>query len=320
MLKIGLLGCGGISGAHVPGWQKLPDCEIVAVCDVRQEMMDKYPGPRQYLSFDEMLEKEELDIVDICIPTYLHAEYSIKAMEKGINVLCEKPISLNRSDVERIYACAEKNNVKFMVAQVLRFWPEYEKLKEIYDNRTYGKLLCARMQRLGSTPQWSWEGWMQDESRSGYVPCDLHIHDLDWMVYAFGAPKKHTALRAKRVENGKLLHDQIVVNYEFEDFFINAEARWNLAPTPFQAGYRFQFEDAVVIYDGSMTVYENNGNIVNLADEADESGVIGLPQSDAYSNEIEYFKNCVANGTQPDKVKPHELETVLDIVASIKQA
>ena len=83
MLKIGLVGCGGISGAHVPGWQALDDCEIVAICDVRQEMMDKYPGPRQYLSFDEMLQKEELDIVDICLPTFLHPDYAIKAMEKG---------------------------------------------------------------------------------------------------------------------------------------------------------------------------------------------------------------------------------------------
>ena len=111
MLKIGIVGCGGISGVHVPGWNKLEDCEIVAICDVRQEMMDKYPGPRQYLNFDEMLENEELDIVDICLPTYLHAEYSMKAMEKGINVLCEKPVSLNREDVKKVYACAEKNGV-----------------------------------------------------------------------------------------------------------------------------------------------------------------------------------------------------------------
>lgn len=313
MIKIGLVGCGGISGAHVPGWQMLDDCEIVAICDVRQEMMDKYPGPRQYLSFDEMLEKEELDIVDICLPTYLHPDYAIKAMEKGIHVLCEKPISLKRDDVERVYAVAEKNNVKFMVAQVLRFWPEYEKVKEIYENKTYGKLLCGRMQRLGNTPKWSWDGWMQDEARSGYVPFDLHIHDLDWIVYAFGAPKAHTVYRKQRVEQ-----DHLTVNYEFEDFFINAEACWNWAPTPFSAGFRFQFEEAVVEYNGDMTVYQNDGQILKMSADSGASGVINLPTTDAYGAEIEYFKNCVLNDVAPEKVKAPELATVLDIIDTFK--
>lgn len=314
MLKVGLVGCGGISGAHVPGWQALEDCEIVAVCDVRQEMMDKYPGPRQYLSFDEMLEKEELDVVDICLPTYLHPDYAIKAMEKGINVLCEKPISLNRDDVERVYAVAEKNKVKFMVAQVLRFWPEYEKVKEFYENKTYGKLLCGRMQRLGNTPKWSWDGWMQDEKRSGYVPFDLHIHDLDWIVYTFGAPKNHTVYRNQRVEQ-----DHLTVNYEFEDFYISTEACWNWAPTPFSAGFRFQFEEAVVEYSGDMTVYQNDGKIIKLGADGGEAGVINLPKTNAYGEEIEYFKNCVLNDVVPEKVRAHELATVLDIIDTFKK-
>ena len=314
MLKVGLVGCGGISGAHVPGWQALEDCEIVAVCDVRQEMMDKYEGPRQYLSFDEMLEKEELDIVDICLPTYLHPDYAIKAMEKGINVLCEKPISLNRDDVERVYAAAEKNKVKFMVAQVLRFWPEYEKVKEFYENKTYGKLLCGRMQRLGNTPKWSWDGWMQDEKRSGYVPFDLHIHDLDWIVYTFGAPKNHTVYRNQRVEQ-----DHLTVNYEFDDFYISTEACWNWAPTPFSAGFRFQFEEAVVEYSGDMTVYQNDGQIIKLGADGGEAGVINLPKTNAYGEEIEYFKNCVLNDVVPEKVRAHELATVLDIIDTFKK-
>lgn len=309
MFKVGIVGCGGISGVHVPGWNKLDDCEIVAICDVRQEMMDKYPGPRQYLSFDEMLEKEELDIVDICLPTYLHAEYSMKAMEKGINVLCEKPVSLNREDVKKVYECAEKNGVKFMIAQVLRFWPEYEKVKELYYNKTYGELLCGRMQRLGNTPKWSWDDWMQDESRSGYVPLDLHIHDLDWIVYTFGAPKAQKSYRCKRTEQ-----DQLTVNYEFDGFYINAEACWNWAPTPFSAGFRFTFEEAVVEYNGGMTIFQNDGKIINLAEASGDAGVINLPKTDAYGEEIRYFRDCVANNVAPDKVKAEELETVLAII------
>ncbi|MBO5200551.1 MAG: Gfo/Idh/MocA family oxidoreductase [Clostridia bacterium] len=315
MLKVGLVGCGGISGAHIPAWVKMEGAEVVAICDLRQEMIDKYDKyniPGKYLDFDEMLEKEELDILDICLPTYLHADYSIKAMEKGINVICEKPISLKREDVERVYACAEKNNVKFMVAQVLRFWPEFEKLKEFYDNGRFGRLLSGRMQRLGNIPGWSWDGWMRDEKRSGLVPFDLHIHDLDFIVYAFGTPKKHTCLRTKRPDQ-----DYMTVSYEYDDFFITTEASWYAACHPFKASFRFQFEKAVVVFDGDMVVYDTEGNVMKLTGEEGESGVINLPKSNAYKNEIIYFADCVKNNLPVEKVKAEELATVLDIIGTI---
>ena len=128
MLKVGFVGVGGISGAHIPVWLKIPEVELVALCDVRPKQMEKWAEQTSanfYTDFDEMLKSEKLDILDICLPTYLHADYSIKAMEMGINVICEKPLSLKYEDVKRVYAAAEKNNVKFMVAQVLRFWREY---------------------------------------------------------------------------------------------------------------------------------------------------------------------------------------------------
>ena len=72
MLKIGLVGVGGISGAHIPAWNAMEDTTLTAICDIRPERMEPYPEPHHYTSIDEMLEKEELDILDICLPTYLH--------------------------------------------------------------------------------------------------------------------------------------------------------------------------------------------------------------------------------------------------------
>ena len=158
MLKIALVGVGGISGAHIPAWEEMPDVELVALCDIRPECMELYPDKNQYLNFEEMLEKEEIDILDICLPTHLHVDFAIKAMEKGIHVLCEKPISLQKEDIDLAYATAKRMNVNFMIAQVVRFWPEYELLKNIYDTQKYGKLLSGYMKRLGSYPKWSWDG------------------------------------------------------------------------------------------------------------------------------------------------------------------
>ncbi len=315
MLKIALVGVGGISGAHIPAWDEMENAELVALCDIRPERMEQYENKKHYTDFDEMLENEEIDILDICLPTYLHADYAVKAMERGIHVICEKPISLKEEDIDRVYETAKRNNVKFMVAQVLRFWPEYELLKEIYDTKKYGDLLSATMTRLGCYPKWSWDGWMMDEKRSGLVPFDLHIHDLDYMVYAFGMPQKVAyQYRAKRPDQ-----DFISINYDFGDFTINTEASWYATCYPFTAQFRFQFEDAIVANEnGKMMIYLRDDQTIDLSAEAEgDTGDINLPQSNAYANEIKYFFDCVVNDKPVEKVQPEELRCVLNILNTL---
>ena len=313
MLKVGVVGVGGISAAHIDGWHKIEEAQITAMCDIRPERMEPHPYARHYLSFDEMLEKEPLDVLDICLPTYLHVEFALKALEKGINVLCEKPLSLDAADAKRVYDTAKENGVKFMVAQVLRFWPEYTVVKELYENGTYGRLLSGSMERLGARPRWSWDGWMTDEKRSGLVPFDLHVHDLDFMVYAFGAPQKTACYRSKRDDQ-----DYLNAVYTFDGFSITSEAAWYAPPMPFVARFRFQFEDAVVVNEGGLKIYEKNGNVVDAANDAGgDTGKINLPKTSAYFEEIRYFADCVLQDKAPDKVKPEELETVISILKSM---
>ena len=279
MLKIGLVGVGGISGAHIPAWNAMEDTTLTAICDIRPERMEPYPEPHHYTSIDEMLEKEELDILDICLPTYLHVPTAVKAMKKGIHVLSEKPISLKEEDIELAYSTAKENNVCFMIAQVLRFWPEYELIKELYDSGKYGKLLSGYMGRLGSYPAWSWDNWMMDEKRSGLVPYDLHIHDLDFLVYAFGKPEASLKHRAKQPNQ-----DYLTAVYEFPGFFVTTEASWYASAYPFGASYRFQFEDALVTYEkGECKIYENNGSIYSPTEQATgDTGSINLPKEGGF--------------------------------------
>lgn len=313
-LRVGLVGVGGISGAHIPAWEAMEETELAALCDIRPECLERYPDKRLYTDFDKMLEAESLDILDICLPTYLHADFAIKAMEQGIHVLCEKPLSLKEEDVERVYETARRHKVNFMAAQVLRFWPEYELAKSLYDSGKYGRLLSGSMTRLGSIPAWSWDGWMTDEARSGLVPFDLHIHDLDFIVYAFGAPKDAQSHRSRRPEQ-----DYLNVVYEFSDFFLTTEASWYAAPYPFSAAFRFQFEKAILSYEKEECIlYETDGSIHNLTQKAEgDTGSINLPKSDAYANEIRYFTDCVLANRFPDKVKPQELAQVVRLLKSI---
>ena len=314
MLKVGLVGVGGISSSHISAWLDMKDAQLTALCDIRPEQMEKYPDIKHYTDIDVMLENEKFDILDICVSTYLHADISVKALEKGINVLCEKPICLKREDVERVYAAAEKNSVKFMVAQVIRFWREYEYLRAVYQNGRYGKLISGTMSRISTIPGWSWNDWMRNIDLSGFLPYDLHIHDLDFIVYTFGKPKKTTPFRILKPDQ-----DFLSVVYEFDDFIITAESGWFAGACPFSATFRFQFEDAVIAYDSNgLKIYERCGNVIELNEIAEgDTGDINLPKSDGYANEINYFADCVRNDLTVEKVKKAEIAAVMDIVTAI---
>ena len=315
MLKVGLVGVGGISGAHIPAWDKREDAELVALCDIRPEMMDRFDGQitaRKYTDFDEMLVKEEIDVLDITLPTYMHAEYAVKALERGIHVVSEKPISLRREDVARVYQAAEKNDRYFMVAHVLRFWPEYVYLKDSIDSGRFGKLISGTMTRVGAIPTSSWDGWMQDPERSGMVPFDLHIHDLDFLVYTLGKPD------VEHIFHGM---DYMHTVYRFGDTRIACESAWFHAPVQFAATFRMQFERAVLEFNGvTLRIYKEDWSIrdLNMASCIEEGCYV--PQSDGYYNELRYFIDCVKEGKKPDIIKPHELETVLDTIAVINAA
>lgn len=312
MLKVGVVGCGGISGAHIPNWQEMNDVDLVAICDILPERMERYPGPKRYTDFDKMLDENRFDIIDVCLPTYLHCEFALKALNRGINVLSEKPISLNEDDVDLLYSAAEKNGVRYMVAQCIRFWSEYELVKQLYDTEKYGKLISATMWRLGGYPS---KPWYRDKSLSGLIPFDLHIHDLDFLVYAFGKPLSYTCNR-KELAN----QDYMSVVYQFSDFFITAEASWYKAGYPFKMGFRFQFEEAVVaLEENVLTIYDCNGNRITPAKEkSDNESDFELPSGDAYANEIRYFADCVKNNVPVEKVTKDSVLTVLKILNEIK--
>ncbi len=313
MLKVGIIGVGSISAAHINAWNSMDDVKLVAMCDIRPERMDQYSDVNKYTSFEDMMANEKLDILDICLPTFLHIEYSIKAMDMGINVLCEKPISLNRDEVKKVYDAAKRNNVKFMVAQVLRFWTEFLFVKELFDSQKYGKLISGNMARISSMPRNSWDGWMTDEKRSGFTPYDLHIHDLDFMVYAFGKPDTVHVNRSKLPNQ-----DSLAVAYTFGDAYITTEATWYHAKVPFDASFRFQFEKAVVTYRSRVLNLYEYDEAHNLSEgETGAEIEYDVPKSSGYANEIRYFADCVINDTQPDRVKPEELETVIDILNTL---
>ena len=118
-MKIGLIGCGGMGTTHNLSLKALSgkmDVEVTALADCRQEFLERaakqWPGAKTYTTGMELLREEELDAVHICLPSYLHAEHAIAAMEKGMDVFLEKPVCLTREDCSRLLEVQKKTGAR----------------------------------------------------------------------------------------------------------------------------------------------------------------------------------------------------------------
>lgn len=222
MLNVAIVGAGTMGRVHSSGYVNIPDVKVVAVCDLRPEKggeIAERHNSKYYCNFDEMLKKEKIDVVDICLPTYLHKEFALKAMKQKKHVFCEKPIALNVKDAEEMVAFSEKMGVSFSVGHVVRFFPAYKNAVSTVRNGSIGVPKLIRTTRTGEFPSWSWNNWYADYSLSGGPILDLIIHDFDWIVKSFGNVKsvyaksfngkvnrKEHCLVTLRLENGAIAH------------------------------------------------------------------------------------------------------------------
>ncbi len=171
MLRVGIWGCGGISAMHRSAYKKPEECgagvKLAALCDINKENFDreikinlsKNAQPlakidRCYTDIDEMLEKEQLDMADVCLPSQLHKEAAIKLLRRNINVLLEKPMALSAQDCREIIAAEERSDARLMIAQCERFTAGSDYLKAAAEGGRYGRLISAEFSRISQTPVW----------------------------------------------------------------------------------------------------------------------------------------------------------------------
>ncbi|MCF7817524.1 MAG: Gfo/Idh/MocA family oxidoreductase [Kiritimatiellales bacterium] len=312
MIKVGIIGMGFMGGVHLRNWQSIDGAKVVAVCDanpvartakqgnldVTSETLD-LEDVAIYSDVGEMFVTEKLDTVSIALPTYLHREISIRALGNGIHVLCEKPMALNVADCDLMIAAAAKAGKHLMVAQCIRFWPEYAWVKKVVESGEYGKVLAADFQRLSAPPAGGGGSWFADTSKSGGVALDLHIHDLDYIQYLFGIPRQVCAT-VSRFDNGVPGHVLTILDYG-DDRAISATGSWMMPPSfGFKMGFDIIFEKALVVFDSrsetTLKVYPSAG----------ESFVPEFEKGDGYKGEIEYFFNLVSGTNMETVITPEQ--------------
>ena len=320
MIKVGLIGCGFMGGMHSACYAALANLgvKVTAVADVRREYAEKLAGDAEvYATGMELIEKADVDVVDVCLPTHLHAAHAVAAMKAGKNVFVEKPIAFKDEDMELILKTEKETGAKVQVGQVIRQWTEYVWLKKAVDAGTFGKIQHAMFRRMSSRPEWAWEGWLHQVDKSGGVAVDMHVHDVDFVRYILGEPDVVKA-HAHRDADGVIQQINAVYGYG-NNVSVAVESGWDYpADFPFTADFRVKFDKATVIGGGGVVnVYPVGGAAyqAELEEEFQGDNDIGgnISSLGGYYNELKYFveglqgKNDLSVATVSEAIKSVQL-------------
>lgn len=329
MLKVGIIGAGNISGIHASAYETLSErAQVVAVADIRKEkaeaLAERLGADKVFDNADKLLQ-EDLDMVDICLPTFLHEEYVVKAARSGKHVLCEKPMALSVASADKMIEAAQAAGVKFMVAQCIRFWPEYVAVREKLNTGELGKIIAVTAARVGSAPRTSWNDWMLKPELSGGAVVDFHIHDVDFINSIIPSKPRTVAAVGVKSECGALNH--VNTNITYEDGTIAAvEGDWFVPQ-----GYPFTMFLRVTCEDGSIEFQFKAGVNIEKRNEAKpqvilyregaEPEMLDVPEGkDAYLAEIEYFLDCIENDQEPAVVTPQDARDSLKVVLAARDS
>lgn len=339
ILKVAVVGCGAIAQErHLPYWRELEEegrviiaglCDVsVARCEAEAKLC-RYA--KIYSDYKAMLKQDKFDIVDICTQNRLHAPIAISALEAGANVLVEKPIAMNTSEAKKMIDTAKRNNKKIMVAQHMRFEAGAEKLKEVVERGTLGKIYTAEAKwlRRRGIPGWG-KFHIARESRGGPL-IDIGVHMIDLCYWLMGAPKPVSAsAKVYRMfgDRPDLFNADWGVPYNVKEFDVEDYA----------VGF-VRFENDItmqVSFSWAANIPEEVYNVTVLGDKAgitthppgvysaDHSSLTRytwdwLSKEDGHRKEIRHFVECIEED-KPVRVKPEESLQVQKIIDALYES
>lgn len=306
MLKVGLIGCGFMGTMHANCYKILDGVTLAAVADIRADKAkDAANGTDAVIYGDglDLIKNADVDIIDICLPTYLHASYALAAMDKAKYVFVEKPVTFTGEEADALIKKSEETGCKVQVGLVLPYENEYSLLTKTIKEGQYGKVISANFRRLSPRPEWGWENWLLDVNKSGGAAQDLHIHDLDYALFLFGKPEKMYSVKNRLGEENSYINTLL----SYSDKVVTIEGTWDLPATyPFEASYRVVFEKAVLEFaNGKVTLFTKDSatNIDVTKQDLGEDSYKGGNVSDlsGYYNELLYFTNRAKEGAEIEK-------------------
>jgi len=327
-IRIGIVGFGVMGRQHLECYRRLPSVSVAAICDgdkarlrggkvikgnITDEVFLDLGDVALYTDYKKMFAKEQLDAVSITLPTYMHHDYAIKALDAGAHVLSEKPMAMNVEHCREMIEAAKANKKMLQIGHCIRFWPEYAKTKQIIDSGKYGRVLAASFRRISAVPGWSWHNWLIHAKQSGGAIMDLHIHDADFIQYLFGLPE---AVRSEGAIGPSGGFDYVTTQYVYNNnSVVSAEGGFVMSPGfQFEMSFVILLEKATIVYDcrrkPTLQVYLAKGGPV-----APE-----IEPGDGYSREITHFIARIGGKKLPIVISPLDSLNAIRIILAEKHS
>jgi predicted dehydrogenase len=319
MIKVGLIGGGGIVDAHIRGYQAFAETiAVTAVADVVYQTASRRAaelGAVGYTDFRQMILDADLDAVDICLPHYLHAEAIIAAAAAGRHILCEKPLCLTVEEADRVRLAIDAADVTLMCAHNQLFLPAVAKAKQLLDEGALGTVYEVRTtdsfyndfdpQNMGwrATAATSGGGELID---TGYHPTYLMLH------LAGGSPVEATALLSRHRLRFMEGEDSAQVLVRFDNGVVgHLVTSWAYDPPPGTEKFSVVGERGSLASDGRSLVVALRGSGSQTYDFEDV---------DTYVSEIGHFADCLRSGTRPLHTEKEGIEVLGLILAAYEGA
>jgi predicted dehydrogenase len=314
-MKIGIIGFGFMGGVHLAAIERLNGVTVTAIASRTKPLPDapprgnldhvkssRFPADTPWYSDWRQLLDSDIDAVDICLPTHLHKEVALRALERGKHVLCEKPMALTARDCDELLEAANKSGRVLMVAHVLRFAYPYLFAASFIHEHCDGMVKECAMTRRAGYPQWS--EWLSQKECSGGAVLDLLIHDIDQAVKLFGEP---TAVSA--VSDGEIDTMRGTLHYA-SGLKVRIAGGWYAPETPFSAGFRIEGPDASLSFQDGVLQQNVWG----------QKQLIEIPEHNEYFEEMKYFVECCTNHAVPARCLPEESAQAVRLANLMKES
>ena len=290
-LRVGIIGTGGISHQHAPGWIE-QGVDLHCYSHSGAEAFAEQYGATVHEALDDLL--AAVDVVDVCTPTPSHAGIVHQALDAGCHVVCEKPLTLTEEDARAVVEHAERAGLQLFPAHVVRYFPQYAAAKQAVDAGAVGTPAVLRYERTGEAPG---QDWYADDEASGGIIMDQMIHDLDQAIWIAGPVTSVYAQQSVGVGPHTVRTGHVVLTHE-RGAISHCRGLWGPPGTAF----RYTFD---IAGDAGRLQYDSDGDpgvvldAVASARREEQGGylpdVSGIRSP--YTEEILEFTAAITSGT-----------------------
>ncbi len=321
MLKVAIIGAGTMGGEHARCYNNIPEVEVTAIVDIILEKAQALAVPynaKTFSDWEAMIKECQFDIVDVCVPTTVHKDFVLKAVEADKHIFCEKPLARTIRDGEEMLKAVEGRDKKFMVGHVLRFFPEFSNAKMIIDGGLIGEPKMVRTARGSHYPP---KEWYSDFEISGGPILDMIIHDFDFLRWCFGdVQRAYAKCLTFREDLGKL--DYGLVTLRFKNRLISHTAVcWAYPPGTFKVNFEICGTEGMITFDSQRAIPLM---LSRTKIEPGKTDKVAVPSSPLFKNpyqlELEHFIDCLKRDEEPRVSGKDALESLRISLAAIESA